>query len=106
MPTKDQIRQWILDNPTLLAKRDIARAFGIKGDARIDLKRLLKELEDEGTVTRTVRHYFDAQALPPVAVLEVLAPDANGDLFAIPLEAGVPTAGPRILIMPQKGDAA
>jgi ribonuclease R len=39
-------------------------------------------------------------------VLEVLPPDANGDLFAIPLEAGVPTEGPRILIMPQKGDAA
>ena len=106
MPTKDQIRQWIIDNPTLLAKRDIARAFGIKGDARIDLKRMLKELEDEGTVTRTARHYYDADALPPVAVLEVLPPDANGDLFAIPLEAGVPTEGPRILIMPQKGDAA
>ncbi len=106
IPTKDQIRQWILDNPTLLAKRDIAKAFGIKGDARIDLKRMLKELEEEGTVTRVARRYIEADALPPVAVLEVLAPDGNGDLFARPLEAGVPTDGPRILIMPQKGDPA
>lgn len=106
IPTKDQIRQWILDNPTLLAKRDIAKAFGIKGDARIDLKRMLKELEEEGTVTRVARRYIEADALPPVAVLEVMAPDGNGDLFARPLEAGVPTDGPRILIMPQKGDPA
>ena len=106
VPTKDQIRQWILDNPTLLAKRDIAKAFGIKGDARIDLKRMLKELEDEGAVTRVARRYIEADVLPPVAVLEVLAPDGNGDLFARPLEAGVPTDGPRILIMPQKGDPA
>ncbi|MBI1170829.1 ribonuclease R [bacterium] len=106
IPTKDQIRQWILDNPTLVAKRDIAKAFGIKGDARIDLKRLLKELEEEGAVTRVARRYHEAEALPPVAVLEVLAPDSNGDLFARPLEAGVPTDGPRILILPQKGDPA
>ena len=105
IPTKDQIRLWITDNPTLSAKRDIAKAFGIKGDARIDLKRLLRELEDEGTVTKTAKTYRDPGALPPVAVLEVLAPDAQGDLFARPLEEGVDTE-PRILIMPQKGDPA
>ena len=105
IPTKDQIRLWITDNPTLSAKRDIAKAFGIKGDARTLLKRLLRELEDEGTVTKTAKTYRDPGALPPVAVLEVLAPDAQGDLFARPLEEGVDTE-PRILIMPQKGDPA
>ena len=30
IPTKDQIRQWILDNPTLVAKRDIAKAQDIR----------------------------------------------------------------------------
>ena len=106
LPSKDQIRQWILDNPAKLAKRDLARAFGIKGDARIDLKRVLRELEAEGAIVPEVRRFSDADALPPVAVLEVLAPDRHGDLFAIPLEAGVPTDGPRILIVPQKGDPA
>ncbi len=105
IPTKDQIRQWITDNPTLSAKRDIAKAFGIKGDARIDLKRLLRELEEEGVVEKRARTYREPGALPPVAVLEVLAPDADGDLFARPLEEGVDTS-PRILIVPQKGDPA
>jgi len=107
LPTKDQIRQWITENPGSAAKRDIAKAFGIKGDARIDLKRMLAELEDEGALeTRARRQYDTPGALPPVAVLAVLAPDAQGDLFAVPLEAGVETTGARILILPQKGDPA
>ncbi|MBC7479462.1 MAG: RNB domain-containing ribonuclease, partial [Pseudorhodobacter sp.] len=105
IPTKDQIRQWIAENPTLSAKRDIAKAFGIKGDARIDLKRLLRELEAEGSVEKTARVYREPGVLPPVAVLEVLPPDASGDLFARPLEEGV-DAATRILIQPQKGDPA
>ena len=44
IPTKSEILDWISANPALNAKRDIAKAFGIKGAARIDLKRLLKEL--------------------------------------------------------------
>ena len=35
MPSKDEILKWISDNPTLTSKRDIAKAFGIKGAARI-----------------------------------------------------------------------
>ena len=44
IPTKAEILQWISDNPTQTAKRDIAKAFGIKGAARIDLKRVLTML--------------------------------------------------------------
>lgn len=105
IPAKEQIRQWITDNPTLSSKRDIAKAFGITGDARIDLKRMLRELEGEGVVEKTARTYRPPGDLPPVAVLEVLAPDASGDLFARALEEGV-DSGVRILIQPQKGDPA
>ncbi len=109
LPTKDEIRQWIIDNPGLSAKRDIAKAFAIKGDARIDLKRMLKEMEAEGAVEKKARRFRDPGALPPVSVLEVLAPDRNGDLFARPLEdtgEEGPEDTPRILILPQKGDPA
>jgi ribonuclease R len=105
LPSKDQIRQWIIDNPTLSAKRDIAKAFGIKGDGRIELKRLLRELEGEGGIEKTSRRFREPGVLPPVAVLQVLAPDKNGDLYAKPLEEGVDET-PRILIIPKKGDPA
>ena len=103
LPTKDQIRAWIAENPGLSAKRDIAKAFGIKGDARIDLKRLLKEMEAEGTVEKTARRFHAKGSLPPVAVLMVTAPDTNGDLFARPLEDGADDTT-RILIIPKAGD--
>ena len=105
LPSKDEIRNWISDNPGLAAKRDIAKAFGIKGDARIELKRLLRELEDEGVVEKSARRFREPGVFPPVAVLQVLPPDANGDLYARPLEEGVDDS-PRILIIPKKGDPA
>ena len=105
LPSKDEIRQWISQNPGLAAKRDIAKAFGIKGDDRIELKRLLRELEDEGVVEKSSRRFLAPGVLPPVAVLQVLAPDANGDLYAKPLEEGVDDS-PRILVIAKKGDPA
>jgi ribonuclease R len=105
LPSKDQIRQWITDNPGLSAKRDIAKAFGIKGDGRIELKRLLRELEGEGVVEKTMRRFREAGTLPPVSILQVLPPDSGGDLYAKPLEEGIEDA-PRILIIPKKGDPA
>jgi ribonuclease R len=105
LPTKEQIRAWISENPGLSAKRDIAKAFGIKGNARIDLKRMLKELETEGVVEKSARRFREAGSLPPVAVLMVTTPDSAGDLYARPLEDGVDETI-RILIIPQKGDPA
>jgi ribonuclease R len=106
IPSKSEILAWISEHPTKAAKRDIAKAFGIKGAARIDLKRLLKELEDEGKLTKRRSSYRDAEDLAPVAVLEVLEPDANGDLFARPLEWKGEGAEPRILMLMRSSDPA
>ena len=101
IPNKDQIRQWIIDNPAQSTKRDIALAFGLKGAAKIDLKRILMDLEQEGDIAPRPKR--SVGALPPVSVLLVLAPDSNGDLFARALEDDT---SPLILIQPQKGDVA
>ena len=106
LPTKDEIRQWITDNPGLSAKRDIARAFGIKGAARIELKRMLKELEGEGVIQKDRRRFHETGALPPVTLLSILAPDAQGDLFARPLEWEGEDEPPAILYVAAKADPA
>jgi ribonuclease R len=73
-PTKDAILQWIEDNPEA-TRRDIARAFGIKGAAKIDFKALLKEMEEDGApVRRRQRHREESAGLPPVTVIEVTGP--------------------------------
>ncbi|TNE63435.1 MAG: ribonuclease R [Rhodobacteraceae bacterium] len=106
IPTKDEILQWISDHPTQTAKRDIAKAFGIKGAARIDLKRVLKELEDEGHLRKQRKTYRDPDKLPPVSVLAVLAPDMDGDLFAKPLEWAGEGPEPRVLLSLRESDPA
>ncbi|WP_099826780.1 ribonuclease R [Oceaniglobus indicus] len=106
IPTKPEILQWIAENPTQTAKRDIARAFGIKGAARIDLKRLLKELESEGHLQKRRKTYRDPDSLPPVSVLGITGPDKDGDLYARPMEWQGDGAEPKILFLARQGDPA
>jgi len=106
LPTKADILEWISDNPTLTAKRDIAKAFGIKGAARIDLKRMLKELEAEGHLRKQKKTYRDPEKLPPVSVLQILRPSNDGDLFARPLEWQGDGIEPLILLVPRASDPA
>ncbi len=106
LPTKAEILEWIEQNPTLTAKRDIAKAFGIKGAARIDLKRILKELEAEGHLQKRSRSYQDPDRLPPVSVLMVTGPDSQGDLFAKPMEWHGEDREPNVLLITKPSDPA
>ena len=106
LPSKSEILDWVENNPTLTAKRDIAKAFGIKGAARIDLKRVLKELEAEGHLEKRKRSYRDPDRLPPVSVLLVTGPDKNGDLFAKPMEWQGEGQEPVVLVIPRASDPA
>ncbi len=106
MPSKDEILQWISDNPTQTSKRDIARAFGIKGAARIDLKRMLKELADEGHLQKRKKTYRDPDKLPPVAVLQVSGQTPDGDLMARPMEWQGEGTPPQVLVVARASDPA
>ncbi|MFW5641697.1 MAG: ribonuclease R [Roseicyclus sp.] len=106
LPTKGEVLDWIAANPGAVSKRDIARAFHVKGAARIDLKRLLKELEDEGHLEKRRKTYRDPDRLPPVSVLQVLEPDALGDVFCRPLEWHGEGPEPRVLYAGRATDPA
>ena len=104
IPSKEEVLDWITSNPTQTSKRDIARAFGLKGADRIDLKRVLKELEAEGHLEKRRKTYRDPDQLPPVSVLQVKDPDENGDLFARALEWHGDGVEPIILVVPRASD--
>ncbi len=106
LPSKDEILQWISDNPTLTSKRDIAKAFGIKGADRIDLKRLLKELEEEGHLEKRKKTYRDPDRLPPVTVLQMTGLTDDGELTAKPLEWHGEGPEPVVLLIPRASDPA
>lgn len=99
LPSRDELLRYIAENPGKNAKRDIAQAFGLKGAAKIELKRMLKDLADEGVLEKRRRKFSDADGLPPVSVLKAVALDAGGEVIAEPREWDGETT-PQVLIQP------
>ncbi|MEM8870961.1 MAG: ribonuclease R [Pseudomonadota bacterium] len=98
LPTKEQILAWMRDHPGETSKRDVARAFGIKGADRIPLKALLRELQASGEITKERKYIREAGTLPPVSVLRVTGADDSGDLWAAPVQWEEDGPEPKILL--------
>lgn len=102
-PTKQQLLEFIRESPTPVGKREIARAFHITGADRIPLKAMLKELEREGRVDRGRKRRVGAPgALPPVAVVEIVGTDPDGEVLARPAIWKSETEPPRIYMAPDR----
>ena len=103
--TRERVLEALARTPSG-AKRDIARELGVKGNARIHLKRILKELESEGAIARgSKRSYEVPGTLPPVTVLEIVGQDTDGELLARPQRWEHDTEPPTIYVVPGKDDA-
>jgi ribonuclease R len=79
--------------PAKIGKREIARAFDIKGDDRVALKHLLKELEAEGAIERRRKGLHKAGLLPATLLADIFGCDCDGDLLAAPVDWD-PAQGP------------
>ena len=106
LPSDDEILAFLRDNPGQSGKREIARAFGLKGAAKVELKQTLARLARDGAIEKRRRHVRPAGALPPVLVLRVTGPDAAGDLWAEPAEWETDAPAPRILVRTRRDDPA
>lgn len=106
VPTKDEVRRFLKETNGPISRREIARAFGIRGSARADLRALLKEMADEGLIDRGHRRrYAEPGDLPSVAVLEIYEADEDGALYGRPIaktDADAPP--PRIVVAPERGN--
>jgi ribonuclease R len=82
-------------------KRDLARKLGVKGSDRIALKRILKDLAEDGVVTGSrKRGYEQPGVLPDVAVLEIIGQDMDGELMARPQRWESNEDPPMIYVLP------
>lgn len=86
MPSREEILQFIKENPDLAGKRDIAKAFNLKGDARIALKDILRDLAGDGLVEKRAKRLAVPGSLPSVAVLDITGREGDGGLIAKPTE--------------------
>lgn len=99
LPTRDEILTFIRESGTQVGKREIARAFGLKGADKIALKAILKDLKASGDVVRGAARRVGAHGvMPAVDAIEVTHTDREGDLFGKPLKWEFDAPPPAILV--------
>jgi ribonuclease R len=107
LPSRQEILDFLATATGEAGKREIARAFGVKGGDRIALKALLRDMADDGLIAGSRRKLSRPGVLPPVTVLEITGRDPDGEFVARPAtweeEHG---PAPRILMVESKRDAA
>jgi ribonuclease R len=100
LPSRKQILDFIASSDQPAGKREIARAFGLSGQSKIDLKRLLKDMADEGLIDSSPgRAFHKSGGIPKVTVLRVQAFDESGNVWATPEQWHAETPPPRLRLI-------
>ncbi len=107
LPSREQILEFLNSAQAKAGKREIARAFNVKGGARIALKRVLAEMAEEGLLSGDKKDLRETGRLPPVTQIEITGRDRDGDLIGKPViwEEEGPRPVVRLLIGTREGDA-
>jgi ribonuclease R len=79
LPSEADVRAFIASSPGHVGKRDIGRAFGVKGADKLALKAMLKTLGPER------KHTPKSNGLPPILEIEIIEIDGDGDAIGQPL---------------------
>ena len=104
LPTRQQILDFIAASDEPAGKREIARAFGLKGQDRIALKALLRDMGDEGLIDAGPgRAFHRFGGVPKVTVLRVVDVDDSGRAWAVPERWEAEGEPPRLRVMERKG---
>src|SRR3982750_698935 len=100
LPSRKQILDFIASSDQPAGKREIARAFGLSGQTKIDLKRLLKDMADEGLIDSSPgRAFHQSGGVPKVTVLRVQAVDDSGAVWAVPEQWHAEAPPPRLRLV-------
>jgi ribonuclease R len=100
LPSRKQILDFIATSDQPAGKREIARAFGLSGADKIQLKGLLKDMADEGLIDHSRgRAFHQLGGVPKVTVLRVVEVDDSGQVRAVPEQWHAETPPPKIRIV-------
>src|SRR5918992_2737528 len=107
LPTREQVLDFIQTSDEPAGKREIARAFGLKGQDKVALKGLLRDMADEGLIDSAPGRAFHRMGgVPKVTVLRVVDVDDDGRAWAVPERWEAEGAPPRLRVMERKGRGA
>jgi ribonuclease R len=103
MPSRSQVLDFIQSSDIPAGKREIAKAFGLKGQEKIALKALLKDMADEGLIDGRKSAYHRMGGVPKVTTLKIVDLD-EGDLIAEPdnWDPEAPGKPPRLIVREPK----
>ena len=93
-PGKDELLAFIRSASGKVGTREIARAFHLKNEARARLKRVLRELADEGEIENRRKKLHRPGTLAPVTLADIVERDRDGELIALPNEWDEEEHGP------------
>lgn len=99
MPTAKQVLDFIQSSDIPAGKREIAKAFGLKGQEKIKLKALLKDMAEDGLIDGKKSAFHRMGGVPKVTTLKIIAIE-DGDLIAEPdnWDPEAPGNAPRLTI--------
>lgn len=99
MPTPQQVLDFIQSSDIPAGKREIAKAFGLKGQEKIKLKALLKDMAGEGLIDGKKSAFHRMGGVPKVTTLKIVALE-DGELIAEPdnWDPEAPGNAPRLTI--------
>jgi len=100
-PTRQQIADFVREQDGRVGKREIARAFRLDADQKRTLKKVLKEMQDDGSLTPgRGKKLRDPETLPNVSVLEISGTDLDGEVLARPVDWDSEATPPKIYVNP------
>jgi ribonuclease R len=104
LPTRQQVLDFIASSSEPAGKREIARAFGLHGQEKIQLKALLRDMADEGLIDGQKTAFHRMGGVPRVTVLRVVDIE-DGEAIAIPDNWSPDDAAPppRLRLVEKKG---
>jgi ribonuclease R len=108
-PTPDEIVAYIRTQSGEVGTKILARHFGLKNEARRELRGILRQLSDDGVIAKRRHKIRTADELPSTLVADITGRDADGELVAVPSEWDEEASGPppKILIsVPRRAHAA
>jgi ribonuclease R len=103
LPSKEQVLEFIKSSESTVGKREVAKHFRLKGQEKIALKALLKDMAEEGLIDGRKSAFHRMGGLPKVTVLRIVEID-EGEPVAIP-ETWQPddaTPPPRVRVIERK----
>jgi len=99
MPSAQQVLDFIQSSDIPAGKREIAKAFGLKGQEKIKLKALLKDMAEDGLIDGKKTAFHRMGGVPKVTTLKIVDVD-DGELIAEPdnWDPEAPGKPPRLTI--------